>query len=257
MIPMPVLFVAHGAPTYALEPGLAGAGLVRLGERLPRPKAVLVLSPHWISREPRITGAARPETIHDFGGFPDELYRLQYPAPGAPALAAALATWLREAGYRAELDKGRGLDHGAWVPLRFLYPEADVPVLQLSMPAWLDPASSWALGEALRPLRGQGILIVASGSLTHNLYEFRQGVTAPADYALAFESWAREAVRRHDKAALLDYLNAPHGRRAHPTPDHYLPLLMAAGAASPDGEVEVLEGDMRYGMLSMESYLFG
>lgn len=254
---MPVLFVSHGAPTFALEPGLAGPLLRQTGARLARPAAVLVVSPHWITREPAVTSASRPDTIHDFGGFPDVLYRLQYPAPGQPELAGQIAALLRDQGYRVSADPARGLDHGAWVPLRYLYPEADVPVVQLSMPAWLDGDGAWALGKALQPLREQGVLIVASGSLTHNLYEFRMAAVEDAGYARDFVRWARRAVRDHDRAALTNYLTAaPQGRRAHPTPEHYLPLLIAAGAATAGAEVEVLEGGLTYGTLSMESYLF-
>lgn len=257
MASMPVFFVSHGAPTFAVEPGLIGPLLRQTAARLPVPSAILVVSPHWITPDPMVTASARPETLHDFGGFPDPLYRLQYPAPGQPELAQQLVTLLQAQGYRAATDAARGLDHGAWVPLRYLYPEADIPVLQLSMPAWLGAPEAWALGEALQPLRERGVLILASGSLTHNLYEFRGNAVTDADYALAFERWARAAVIRHDRDALIDYLNAaPHGRRAHPTPDHYLPLLVAAGAATAEARVTVLEGDMRYGMLSMESYLF-
>ncbi|WP_116472466.1 DODA-type extradiol aromatic ring-opening family dioxygenase [Zobellella maritima] len=257
MARLPTLFVSHGAPTFALEPGRAGPLLQAVGECLPRPKAVLVVSPHWITREIAVTASARPATIHDFGGFPDALYQLQYPAPGAPMLAETVMALLRDQGYPATCDPERGLDHGAWVPLRYLYPDAAVPVIQVSMPASLDPHSAWRLGQALAPLAEAGVLVVGSGSLTHNLYEFRMGSDEQADYAWEFVHWARQAVRGHDKAALMDYLHrAPHGRRAHPTPEHYLPLLVAAAAATPGGEVDVLEGGMSHGVLSMESYLF-
>lgn len=257
MARLPALFVSHGAPTFALEPGRAGPLLQALGEGLPRPRAVLVLSPHWVTRELAVTASARPATIHDFGGFPDALYQLQYPAPGAPELAETVVAQLRDQGYQAACDPRRGLDHGAWVPLRYLFPHADVPVMQLSMPASLEPDSAWRLGQALAPLAEAGVLIVGSGSLTHNLYEFRMGSDEEADYAWEFVHWARQAVRAHDKAALVDYLRrAPQGRRAHPTPEHYLPLLVAAAAGTPEAEVEVLEGGMSHAVLSMESYLF-
>lgn len=257
MIRMPTLFVSHGAPTFAIEPGQAGPLLQAVGECLPKPKAILVVSPHWITREIAITSSARPTTMHDFGGFPDDLYQLQYPAPGAPELAERVGMLLAEQGYRMSLDPRRGLDHGAWVPLRYLYPHCDVPVLQVAMPAWLDSHSAWQLGQALAPLAEEGVLIIGSGSLTHNLYEFRSGHDAEAEYAWEFVHWARQAVIGHDQAALLDYLHqAPHARRAHPTPDHYLPLLVAAGAGTPGGEVQVIEGGMNHGVLSMESYLF-
>lgn len=253
----PVLFVSHGAPTFALEPGRAGALLRALGERLPLPQAILVVSPHWMTHGLAVTASARPETLHDFGGFPAELYALRYRAPGDPARAARIARLLGEAGRSVTLDERRGLDHGAWVPLRHLYPRAQVPVLQLSMPVRLDAPSAWRLGEMLAPLRDDGVLVIASGGLTHNLYEFRYGAEE-AGYAREFVAWVRRAVLDHDRDALVDYLRrAPHARRAHPTPDHYLPLLVAAGAGGPDAPIEVLDGGMTHGVLSMESYLFG
>jgi len=258
MTRLPSLFVSHGAPTYAIEPGEAGRHLAQLGQSIERPRAVLVMSPHWITRGLAITAAAAPPTIHDFGGFPPELYRLQYPAPGQPQLARAAAALLEAAGHRVTLDERRGLDHGAWVPLMHLFPDADVPVVQLSMPADLDGSSAWRLGAALAPLAADGVLIVGSGSLTHNLYEIRDGDEAAEPYAVEFVEWARDAAVALDRERLVHALErAPHGRRAHPTPDHFLPLPFAAGAAANDAQVQVLPGGIRYGVLSMESYLFG
>lgn len=258
MVRLPSLFVSHGAPTYALEPGEAGRQLARLGRALPRPRAVLVMSPHWITPGVALTAAPAPRTIHDFGGFPPELYRLQYPAPGDPQLAHAAADLLASAGHGASLDPRRGLDHGAWVPLMHLFPSADVPVIQLSMPADLDPAAAWDLGKALAPLAGDGVLIVGSGSLTHNLYEIRAGHDQVERYAVEFVDWMREAALALDRERLVHaFERAPHARRAHPTPDHYLPLPFAAGAAASDAPVDVLPGGVLHGVLSMESYLFG
>ncbi len=258
MEPAVSIFISHGAPTYALEPGLAGAQLRALGESLPRPQAVLAVSPHWMTGELRVATSAKPETIHDFGGFPKELYRLQYPAPGHPVLAASAATLLEKAGYRVHLDAAHGLDHGAWVPLMHLFPHADVPVFQVSLPARLDAAGAWRLGESLAPLSAQGVLILGSGSLTHNLQEFRQSSGAEATYVTEFVGWIRNAVLRHDRQALEHAIEqAPHALRAHPTPEHFLPLLIAAGAAPADAPVRVLCSETRYGVISMESYLFG
>lgn len=259
MYRQPALFVSHGAPTFALAPGRAGALLSALGRALPRPSAVLVVSPHWMTRDLAVTAGERPETIHDFGGFPPALYRLQYPAPGAPALAAQVAALLRDAGMAVRLDAARGLDHGAWVPLMHLFPAADVPVIQVSLPHTFGTHAAWQLGAALAPLREQGVLVVGSGSLTHNLYEVRMGDDEPADaYAAEFVDWARRAVRAHDREALVDFLRvAPHAARAHPTAEHYLPLLVAAGAATADEPVVVLDGGILHGVLSMESYAFG
>lgn len=253
----PTLFVSHGAPTFALEPGRAGSLLAALGQRLPAPQAVLIVSPHWMTRGLAVTAAERPPTIHDFGGFPAPLYALQYPAPGEPALAARVVALLGQAGRQASLDPSRGLDHGAWVPMLHMFPAHDVPVVQLSLPATLDPAQAWELGRTLAPLSAEGVLIVGSGSLTHNLYEFRQRDGADEPYVRAFADWARAAVRTHDREALVGYLDtAPQARRAHPTAEHYLPLLIAAGAAAADAEVEVLDGGITHGVLSMDAYVF-
>lgn len=259
MTTAPVLFVSHGAPTFALEPGLLGPRLEAAGAQLPRPRAVLLVSPHWMTRGLRVATTQAPTTVHDFGGFDRALYRIAYPAPGAPALAARTIEALRAAGWPAEADPDQGLDHGAWVPLRFLYPQADVPVFQVSLPAGLTPAQAYALGEALRPLRDEGVLVVGSGSLTHNLHEFRMdGDGHDAAYAREFAAWIRQAVEARDDARLLQALElAPHARRAHPTTEHFLPLLVAAGAAAGATQVQTLEGGITYGVLAMDSYLFG
>jgi 4,5-DOPA dioxygenase extradiol len=255
----PVLFVSHGAPTFALQPGELGPRLGALGAELPRPKAVLVVSPHWMTRGLRVATTAKPETVHDFGGFDRALYRIQYPAPGHPELAARAIEVLRAAGWPAEADSTQGLDHGTWVPIRFVYPDADVPVFQVSLPADLTPAQAYALGEALRPLRDEGVLIVGSGSLTHNLYEFRMnGDGQEAAYAREFAGWVRAALESGEHARLQQTLEAaPHAQRAHPTAEHFLPLLVAAGAAGDGEPVQTLEGGITYGVLSMDSYLFG
>ncbi len=259
MTRLPTLFISHGSPMFALEPTQAGPLLRQLGEQLPRPRAVLVLSPHWMTPGVRVGFSAQPETVHDFGGFPAPLYAIQYPAPGAPDVAARALTLLREAGWNAAPAPEQGLDHGAWVPVRQMYPQADVPVLQVSMPHDLDPAGAVRLGRALAPLAGEGVLIVGSGSLTHNLYEFRGAVDAPgAPYVKEFVTWARSAVQRRDEAGLVNFLSAaPHAQRAHPTIEHYLPLPFAFGASAADAPAHVLDGGIDYGMLSMDSYLFG
>ena len=255
---MPSLFISHGAPTFATEPGLAGAQLRALGQTLERPRAVVVVSPHWMTRGVAITAAQWPETIHDFGGFPRELYDLQYPVAGAPALAAQIQQQLAQQGIVAALDPQRGLDHGAWVPLMHLYPEADVPVVQVSLPYDTDEAKAYALGQALSSLANDGVLIIGSGSLTHNLYEFRPGTVEAAAYAREFSAWVRQAVVDGDMARLRRTLEiAPHAARAHPTTEHFLPLLVAAGAASVPLPATVLDGGIRHGMLAMESYVFG
>lgn len=261
MARLPSLFVSHGAPTFALEPGLAGPRLTALGRQLPRPHAVLVVSPHWMTPSPRVGTSAQPETIHDFGGFDPALYRIQYPVRGHEALARRAVEQLTQAGWPAQADAQRGLDHGAWVPLMHLYPQADVPVFQVSLPSRLDAQGAWAFGQALAPLADEGVLIVGSGSLTHNLYEFRASHGADAPYVEAFSAWVREAVEQGDRARLLRTLNdAPDARRAHPTEEHFWPLLVAAGAADAgDGPppAAVIEGGITYGVLAMDAYAFG
>jgi 4,5-DOPA dioxygenase extradiol len=253
----PSLFVSHGSPMFALVPGELGPRLRALGQQLPDLRAVLVVSPHWQTRGVRVQSTAQPATIHDFGGFPDALYALRYTPPGAPALAAEAARLLAAAGFDVALDDRRGLDHGAWVPLRHLFPNADIPVFQVSMPLDLDAPGALRMGAALAPLRAQGVLVVGSGSLTHNLYEFRQHVRDP-EYAERFAGWIRDAVDARDDTALVDYRQrAPQARRAHPTEEHFLPLLVALGASRASDAVRHLRGGMTDGVLSMDSFAWG
>lgn len=255
---IPSVFISHGAPTFAMEPGRAGAQLRALGQALGKPKGIVIVSPHWMTRGLEVTASARPETIHDFGGFPAALFRLQYPAPGAPELAARAAQLLETYGGPVSLHPSRGLDHGAWVPLLHMYPDADVPVVQISLPYGSTEQQAFALGRALAPLAQEGVLVIGSGSLTHNLYEFRMGDAGEADYAQEFTHWIRNAVQQGDGDQLLHALErAPHAQRAHPTTEHFLPLLIAAGAARNVGPVTVLDGGIRHGVIAMESYVFG
>ena len=254
----PVLFVSHGAPTFAIEPGKAGARLTEVGRALPRPAAIVIVSPHWMTRgSVRVGSSPAPETIHDFGGFPQELYRLQYPAPGNPELAEQISSLLNSAGISASTEPNRGLDHGAWVPLLHMMPSADIPVVQVSMPYPLAPLEAWKLGQALKPLREQGVLIIGSGSLTHNLYEFRGYDGDPAEYVARFADWFSNALRAADMPVLFDYRrNAPDAERAHPSDEHLMPLFLALGAAGEHYELDVLEGGIAHGVLAMDSYLF-
>ena len=258
MTRLPTVFVSHGAPTFALEPGLAGPQLSALGRALPRPKAVLIVSPHWMTPHAKVGLSERPATIHDFGGFPQPLYEISYPATGHPDLAQRTLEVLQRAGWTAHGDERRGLDHGAWVPLLYLYPAADVPVFQVSLPATLDSAGAWAFGQALAPLADEGVLIVGSGSLTHNLHEFRAAHGTEETYATDFVAWVREAVQQGDGARLQRTLElAPHVQRAHPTTEHFLPLLVAAGAAGDAGPARVIDGGITHGVLSMDAFVFG
>jgi 4,5-DOPA dioxygenase extradiol len=253
----PSLFVSHGAPTFALDPGLLGPKLRQFGEHLPDLAAVAVVSAHWQSAGVRVMQTASPETLHDFGGFPQALYQLRYPAPGAPLMASETAALLQAAGIEASLDHRRGFDHGAWVPLLYMLPKAQVPVYQVSMPFDLDANGALQLGRALAPLRQRGVLLMGSGSLTHNLGEIGLSDPKATQYAAEFTAWIRAHVERKDLQALAQYRRrAPHARRAHPTEEHFLPLLVALGASGEADTATVLEGGMTYGVLSMESYAF-
>ena len=254
---MPTLFVSHGAPTFALSPGRAGPQLTELGRALPPPAAVLVVSPHWMTPDLRVGTSALPATIHDFGGFDPRLYQLNYPALGHPVLAWRTIEVLEKAGWPAQADEHRGLDHGAWVPLLHLFPAAQVPVFQVSLPSSFDADRAWEPGQALAPLAEEGVFIVGSGSLTHNLHEFFDGNGPDQAYVAKFAAWVRDTLESGDYARLRrTLLDAPFARRAHPTPEHFLPLLVAAGAANMTAHVRVIEGGIDHGILAMDSYVF-
>jgi 4,5-DOPA dioxygenase extradiol len=258
---LPSLFISHGAPTLPLDDVPARHFIKGLGARLGRPRAVLVVSPHWESEQLCVTGAPAPATIHDFFGFPAPLYALRYPAPGAPALAGRVVELLGAAGYAASVDPARGLDHGAWVPLMLMYPAADVPVLQLSVNPARTPGWCWRLGRALAGLRAEGVLVIGSGSMTHNLGDFRarrdEADVAVEPYAEAFADWFADALGRGDLEALLDYrARAPAARRAHPTDEHLLPLYVALGAAGVSWSAERVHRSFTFGSIAMDAYLF-
>jgi len=259
---LPTLFISHGSPMLALEPGTTGPVLTKIGQQLPKPKAILVISAHWLTQKPMLTSGINLETIHDFGGFPRALYNLQYPATGSPELAEQVQTMLKNIGLDAKLDDHRGLDHGAWVPLRYLYPEADVPVVQLSLNPTVSPKLQFALGQFLQNLSTEGVLILASGSFTHNLGELhwdKQGESPEAGdpYVDQFRNWMIDKIEAHDVEAMNDYRKqAPHARRAHPTDEHLLPLFVALGAAD-NKEVLRLHKDVALGTLAMDLFAFG
>lgn len=257
----PTLFVSHGAPTFALEPGQAGPVLTAFAAALPRPRAILVVSPHWMTAGLEVSTADLPATIHDFGGFPDELYTLSYPASGAPELARQVADMLAAQGVAVRQNPSRGLDHGAWVPLMYLYPQADVPVFQLSLPQLASPRDYFMLGRLLAPLAAQDVLLMASGSITHNLQDAFAAMSgrqaAGSAYAREFMDWMAARLAAGDLEALLDYRRrAPHARRAHPTDEHLMPLFVALGAAGEGAVVSCLEGGIDLGVLGMDSYAF-
>ena len=254
---LPSLFVSHGAPTLPFDDVPARDFLRGLGHSLGRPRAIIVMSAHWEAAGPVTNAVAANDTIHDFGGFPPELYRLHYAVPGHPALAEEVAELLHAQGLPTHLDPLRGLDHGAWVPLLHLYPQRDVPVIQLSLPQALDPHAAYRLGLALAPLRDRGVMLVGSGSLTHNLHEVFRGKDVDGAYASEFAHWVRAAVQGREVDALLDYRRrAPHAERAHPTEEHYLPLLVALGASAVEDKVSLIDGGLSDGVLSMDGFVW-
>ena len=275
-VPLPSLFVSHGSPMIALEPGATGAFLQRLGPAIDasfgRPRAVLAISAHTLAREPVLLAAARHDTVHDFGGFPPALYELRYDAPGAPDLARETQALLARAGIAAPLLDRGGLDHGIWTALRYLYPAADVPVLPLALVPDRTPAALFALGAALAPLRAQGVLVFGTGSITHNLrlvfaqrpaaLAARHGAdTAASDEmaeSRAFRDWMAERSAARDWDALFAYrAGAPHAVLMHPTDEHLLPWFPAAGAGGRDATPLRLHETVTLGALGMDCYAFG
>jgi len=251
----PVLFLSHGSPMHAIRPGAVRAVWRGIARDMPKPKAILIASAHWETSIPALTGAARPETIHDFYGFPKPLYEVQYPAPGDPALAARALALLQSAGFATAVDPQRGLDHGAWSPLLHMYPEADIPVVQVAVQTELPARHHLELGRALAPLAAESVLIIGSGHMTHNLRE-RRG-DGPLPYAGEFQEWVRQKIAARDLDSLADYraLN-PHGIRAHPTDEHFLPLFVALGAAGANYRAERLYAGIEMGSLAMDAYRF-
>lgn len=257
---LPTLFLSHGSPMHAVAAGAVGDAWAELGRRLPHPDAVLIASAHWETSVPMVTGNPRPETIHDFGGFPQELYAIQYPAAGAPDLASKVVGLLKGAGITAGIDGCRGLDHGAWVPLRWMYPDARIPVIQLALQPARGTAHHFALGRALAPLSNENVLIIGSGHATHNLRDWsgHRGNDEPMRYAVDFTRWLEERLAAHDTQALIDYRDqAPGAARAHPTEEHFLPLLVAYGAAGENASIERVVDGYENGALSRDSFLFG
>ena len=251
---MPALFVGHGNPMNAIRQNDFRANWSALGRRLPRPKSILCISAHWETRGTYVTATTTPETIHDFYGFPKALFDVRYPAPGDPVLAERVAGLI--ASERVQLDPGRGLDHGAWSVLVAMYPEADVPVVQLSIDTRMPGRHHHALARQLAPLRGEGVLVMGSGNIVHNLglLDFRD--PAPLDWALAADAKLRGLIaeRRHDELAA--YPGSPDARLPVPTPEHFLPLLYAI-ALQQDHETADFFNVAVPGPISMTSVLIG
>ena len=257
---LPSLFLSHGAPTTAIDPGTTGAMFSRLGRQLPRPRAIVVVSAHHMTTVPEVGTAPRPDTIYDFSGFPPALYQLKYPALGAADVSERVAALLGEADIDVRMNPNRGLDHGAWVPLLYLFPDADIPVVPLSIQPRMDAHHHFAVGRAIASLRDEGALVVGSGNLTHNLRDIqrweRDAGTTP--YVTAFQTWFAEHLAVRDIDALLDWAHqAPHAARAHPTDDHLLPMFVALGAAGTSPATLRLHADVTYGVLAMDAFAFG
>ena len=256
---MTALFISHGAPMLAIEPGETGKLLAELGASLPIPSAILVVSAHWDTQTPTICSTSQPETIHDFGGFPKQLYEIEYPANGAPAMANKAADLLKQAGITAKIDNRRGLDHGAWVPLMLMYPQANIPVAQISIQSGQSPQAHFALGQALSALQADNVMLIASGSATHNLGDFfsAQRDAKTLDYVPLFANWLAEKIEGNDTEALLDYRNqSQYAVKAHPTEDHILPLFVALGWANgvKNQQVKRYTPEDTYGILAMDIY---
>jgi 4,5-DOPA dioxygenase extradiol len=256
---LPTIFLSHGAPTLPLVDAPARTFLEGLGASLPRPRAILVASAHWETETPEVNAVAVNETIHDFYGFPKALYEMRYAAPGDAALASRVCDLLKVAGLTGGIDHHRGLDHGAWVPLLLAYPSADIPVLQLSVQSHLGAGYHVRLGEALAALRGEGVLVIGSGSFTHDLRRFRgQAMDAPAaPDVITFSNWMDEALVAGRRDDLVAYRSrAPHAVLEHPTEEHLLPLFVAMGAAGPAAKATRLHQSAMYSILRMDAYAF-
>ena len=255
MARLPSLFISHGAPDLPIRTGATQDFLRQMAKNLPTPRAILVVSAHWHTDQPTVSKVIQPQTIYDFGGFPPELYQLSYPAPGAPALADQVVAALIQASFSAQTHPTRGLDHGAWTPLILVYPDAAIPVTQLSLQADQTPEHHFRIGQALVSLRDEGVLIVGSGAATHNLDAFSADYEASTpNWATAFDDWLAKTIHENDVQRLFAYQQlAPYATRNHPTKEHLLPLFVALGAGGPGRQ---LHQGFTYGAFSMASYAF-
>ncbi|MBO6835229.1 MAG: dioxygenase [Alphaproteobacteria bacterium] len=258
---LPALFISHGPPTLPLERLAARDFLTGLAASLPaRPSAILAVSAHWETRDHAVTGAVRQAALYDFYGFPPELYDMTYAPQGDPALVQRVTGLLSEAGIPAGVDGDRNLDHGVWTPLSLIYPDADIPVVQLSLRAGGDARHHAGLGAALAPLRDEGVLILCSGNVTHNLSEWqrlmRAGITQTPEWVTSFQEWVADRVGAGDEAALCGFADHPEGRHNHPTDEHFLPFFVAMGAGGA-GTGRRLHDSVCYTVLAMDAYAFG
>ena len=253
----PSLYISHGSPMLALEPGASGPALARLAAEIPRPDAIVIVSAHWESDELLVGGNPQPDTWHDFGGFPKALFEVQYPAPGNPELATKVVDLLRASALPARIDSTRPFDHGVWVPLSLMYPQADIPIVQVSLPTRGGPALQARVGKALSGLRERGVLLIGSGSITHNLREldWHAGPESVEPWAREFRDWMIDKLAANDEAALHDYRRqAPNAVRNHPSDEHLLPLYFARSAGGP---FSIAHQGFTLGALGMDIYRFG
>jgi 4,5-DOPA dioxygenase extradiol len=253
---LPAVFISHGSPMAALEAGEYAQSLRRFGSSV-NPKAILVVSAHWETPDVRITAAENPQLVYDFGGFPRELYEMKYDAPGSPELARRVRDLLANEGVDVKLDASRGWDHGVWIPMRLTFPDARISVVALSLPI-MEPAKLFAIGRALRSLRDEGVLIVGSGGIVHNLRLFNPRVgkdAAPESWAIDFTNWVMEGIEQHHIDELFAYeAKAPHAQRAVPTPEHFTPLFVVLGAAGDYDSVDPIFYGFDYGHMAMHSF---
>ncbi len=255
---MPVVFVSHGAPDALLKAPDTVAAWREMSRHIPQPKGIMVVSAHWEAQQPTASLATAPETIYDFSGFSPELYRMKYPTQGAPKLAERVISLLSDAGIKGDLNPNRGLDHGAWVPLTAMFPNADIPVTQLSLVRNGNASTHLEIGKALAPLRDEDILILTSGAITHNfgwLNWRADGSETPFPKAQVFGEWVADQIDLHSAASLLNYRRAPNGAESHPTEEHFMPLFVALGAANADTPSRY-RPRFTYGALSMDAYLW-
>jgi 4,5-DOPA dioxygenase extradiol len=268
----PTLFISHGSPMLAIEPSPARDFLIGYGKQLKKPRAIVIASAHFETSRPAVVGDAQPGMIYDFGGFPDALFQVVYPAPGDPVVAIKVAGLLAEAGLAPAMVSNRGFDHGTWVPLSLMFPDADVPVVQLALQPRLGAAHHVALGRALTSLKNEDILVIGSGNATHNLHVFFQtrrrgddfSIVSPAedgrkvpDWVLQFDDWVRDKVQAGGVEDLINYRDrAPYARENHPSEEHFLPLHVAVGAAGEGAKGELIHSSYANGVLSMDAYVF-
>ena len=253
----PTFFISHGAPTLLVDRDPTTNFLESLGENIAKPESILCISAHWETELPLVTGNSNPETIHDFYGFQKELYEFNYPCPGSSELTTKVVGKILAAGFDCNIDYARGLDHGAWVPLKLMFPKAEIPVVQLSLQRNKTPEYHYKLGLALQSLCDEDVLIICSGSATHNISGFgRFGLNAPAqDYVIEFDNWLLNAIETNDKVTMLDYqVTAPHAQKNHPTTEHIMPLFVALGVAGENRTGRQIHQAYTYGILSMAAY---